>query len=197
MSVYQRYFRVTQGALIDRLLELKAQKEAGTAAYLALRDEVGAENVHVYSGGNFAGFSFKEPDRNLYREQGGAWLPRKNSKRGKELWAKINQLPKVPGAQRALDACGLGGGHPVLFCDGYAWSATVSGYYDRNIWFVKVPWKDIDPQELEQYKADKASKTRLCADLDHLLWEPPAEWEEIKEWQFLKEWEELQAKEAA
>lgn len=196
MSIYYRHFRVTGGALVARLHELKAAKEAAMSQYTALRDEVGADNVHAWGDGSFAGFSFKNPDRNLYREARGAWLPKKNSLEGKAIWEKIKKLPRVPGAQHALEVAGLGGDVPCLFGDGYAWRATLCGFYDRDIWFVKVPWKDEDPAAIEKYKADNAAGTHYSADMEHLLWQPPTDWQEIKEWQFLKEWEELDQKAA-
>lgn len=194
MPVYYRHFRVTSGALVDRIQELKAAKDAAMGAYTALRDEVGAQQVHAWGDGSFAGFSFAKPDRNIYREGRGAWLPKKNCAEGKALWAKINRLPKVPGAQHALETAGLGGDVPVLFGDGFAWRATLCGFYDSNIWFVKVPWKDAEPGAIDEYLKQKADGIRWCADLEHLLWTPPAEWQEIKEWEFMKEWEELEKK---
>ncbi|EPQ7009186.1 hypothetical protein [Pseudomonas aeruginosa] len=193
MSIFHRYFRVTSGALVDRLHELKAATEAALEKYTSLRDEVGAEQIHAWPDGSFAGFTFKHPDRSTYRESRGAWLPKKNCAEGKALWARINELPEAPGPQLALRDFGLYGDVPCLLGDGYGWRTTLCGFYDSNIWFVKVPWKDADQDELKEYMAER-KKTRFCADFEHLLWTPPADWKEIKEWEFLKEWEELNQK---
>ncbi|MBN0977200.1 hypothetical protein JTY93_17285 [Pseudomonas hygromyciniae] len=86
----------------------------------------------------------------------------------------------------------------MLTDTGRWYAPTLRGFgAPRNIWCVSVPWKDIDPSRLEQYRADKAEGKRFNGELDALLWLPPADWQEVKSWQIEKETEELSAKSEA
>lgn len=61
------------------------------------------------------------------------------------------------------------------------------------MWYVSVPWKDVDPAKLGQYKADKAAGKCFDQDLEALMWEVPEGWTEVKHWQIQKEQEEFEA----
>lgn len=201
-SVYQRYFRFTEGPLIaeiDRLFDLR---QAAGALYKQLADKYGATEANVYDrSGTFAGFVFTTPpDKNVYRRDAKTrlWVPRKNVPAGKEIWADIKQLPNPEPIENALRLAGLEPGMPFITDAGRWYAPGIWGHgAPRNIWFVVVPWKDVDPQKLEEYKAIKAAKKGFDCDLEALLWTPPAEWTEVKHWQVEKEAEEIQAAIAA
>ncbi len=72
----------------------------------------------------------------------------------------------------------------------------VSSEPTRPVWFISVPWMGRDPEKLAQHKLDRAAKTKIDRELDHLLWEVPAGWTEVKRWQIEKECEEIKAAEA-
>ena len=198
MSVYKRYFRVTSGPMIaeiDRLFDLRIA--AGTL-YKQLADKYGAEEANVYDrSGTFAGFVFKvPPDNNVYRRDAKTrlWLPRKNVPAGKDIWAEIKQLPTPEPIENAMKLAGLTPGLPMLTDGGRWYAPTIWGYgAPRNIWFVSVPWLDVDPDKIAAYQVEKAEGKCFDRDLDSLTWEPPTEWEEVKRWQIEKEDEEIKA----
>lgn len=198
MSVYIRYFRITEGPIvaeIDRLFELRT---AAGKLYAELAVKYGATGASNYDrSGTFAGFTFAgRPDQDVYRldKKTRLWVPRKNVPAGKAIWAEIKSLPAPAPIEHAMRLAGLEPGLPMLTDSGKWYAPTLWGYgAPRNIWFVSVPWKDVDPEKLEQYKVDKAAGTHFNRDLDALLWEAPADWTEVKRWQIEKEAEEIQA----
>lgn len=201
MSVYKRFFRVTKGPMveeIDRLFELRF---AASKLYEELRVKYGAKAVHNWQhSGAFAGFVFEKlPDQSIYcrvPKQRGLWRPRKNVPAGKSIWAEIKQLPEPSPIEHALRLVGLEPGLPMLTDAGRWYAPTLWGYgAPRNVWFVSVPWKDEDPQKLEEYKAIKAAKKGFDRDLGALLWEPPSDWVEVKRWEVEKEVDEIKAEE--
>ena len=199
MSIYKRYFRITEGPMveeIDRLFELRI---AAGKLYADLAVKHGATGANNYQrSGTFAGFSFAEsPDKAVYRldSKTRLWIPRKNVPAGKAIWEEINSLPSPSPVEHALRLVGLEPGLPMLTDAGRWYAPTLWGFgAPRNIWFVSVPWKDIDPSRLEQYRAEKAEGKQFNGELDALLWQPPANWQEVKSWQIEKETEELSAK---
>lgn len=199
MSVYKRYFRVTSGPMveeIDRLFELRF---AASKLYEDLRVKYGAKEVRNWAhSGAFAGFTFDSlPDNSVYcrvPNHRGMWRPRKNVPAGKAIWAEIKQLPEPSPIEHALRIAGLEPGLPMLTDAGRWYAPTLWGHGSpRNIWFVSVPWMDVDPEKLAAYKADKTENKCFDRDLDALSWEPPKDWEEVKRWQVEKEADEIAA----
>jgi hypothetical protein len=198
MSVYKRYFRLTEGpvvAEIDRLFELRI---AAGKLYAELAVKYGATRSNNYDhNGAFAGFSFTDsPDKDVYRldKKTRLWVPRKNTPAGKAIWAEIKTLPTPAPIEHAIRLAGLEPGLPMLTDAGRWYAPTMWGYgAPRNIWFISVPWKDVDPEKLSAYKAEKAAGKCFDRDLDALLWEAPAGWTEVKRWEIEKESEEIDA----
>lgn len=201
MSVYQRYFRITEGPVVDEINRLQEIRFAAAKVFAALGDKYKSKSVNTYeSSGRFAGFTFDEkPDEAVFRllKKHRLWVPRKIGP-GKEIWAEINALPQPAPIGDALLLVGLTANLPTLTDNGRWYAPCIWGFgKPRSIWFVSVPWKDVDPAELAQYKLDKAAGTHFNRDLDHLNWEAPADWTEVKNWQIEKEAEELRAAIAA
>lgn len=197
-TVYHRFFRVTEGELLDEVRRLMDQREEARKAIVALSRELGCE-IKAYESGGIAGFAFKKkPDQEIWKQPNryGLYWPRKNTAAGKEMWARIKQLPEFPGVNGALRVAGLNVGFPCLIAGRTGYSPVLWGYPAKGVIFVKVPWRDEDPERLATYQRDKTDGICFSADLDHLLWVPPAYMQEIKEWQALKEYEELSATEA-
>ncbi len=69
MSVYQRFFRTTEGPLVDEIARLNELRSAAAQLYKDLGDKYGAKQVNNYDhNGQFAGFIFEEkPDTEVYR----------------------------------------------------------------------------------------------------------------------------------
>jgi hypothetical protein len=197
MSVYRRYFRITEGPMVDEIDRL--QDLLGVAAVHAdkVAKQVGGEFKTWQSSGHFAGFTFKEtPCQKTYRllKKHGLWVPRKNTPEGKEVWAAIDQVPLPAPTDSALKLADLSANFPALF-DGGKWYAPNLWGYGKpvSVWFVSVPWLDVDPADLEAYKAERDAKTRRDTNLDHLTWTAPEGWVEVKRWQIEKEAEEIDA----
>lgn len=198
MSVYQRYFRITAGPITDEIARLAELRSAAGELYAELAVKYGATGSSNYDrSGAFAGFTFAErPDQDVYRldKKTRLWVPRKNVPSGKVIWSDIKSLPTPAPIENAMRLAGLEPGLPMLVDSGKWYAPTMWGYgAPRNIWFVSVPWMDVDPERLEQYKVDKAAGKHYNRDLDALLWEAPADWTEVKRWQIEKEAEEIQA----
>lgn len=198
-KIFRRHFRVTQGALLDEIDKISTQRSAAKAAARELLQRVGAADFLVWEDGSFAGFSFSTPpDADLYHRKGKAWLPVRGTDFGKQTWKQIKALPPCPSYQMALSAVGLHPELPALIDEdqGVSHRSLVGGFPDLGIWFVDVPWRDVDQEELSVYQAKRAAGQAFSTVNQHLLWTPPTDWEEIKEWQYLKEWEELQTEAA-
>ena len=197
MSIYKRHFRVTSGPLIEEAKRIAEQIESARQAWIPFIERIGAKQWRYWSDGSFAGLGFEqEPDTSIYRRDrrnSDIWIPRKNSKAGKALLDEISALPKSESIQNALRVVDLYPGIPALIDhrSGRWYGPAMGGMADKEIWFVEIPWRDEDPAVLEKYKNEKAAGISCDCELDHLLWQPPADWEEIKHWQYLKEWEEL------
>ena len=201
MSVYQRYFRITEGPVVDEIARLIELRSAAGKLYKELGDKYGASQVNNYErNGQFAGFFFKErPDTTVYRliQKHRMWVPRRRGP-GAEIWKEIESLPCPEPIENALKLVELTPGIPCLTHGNRWYAPTVWGYSAPTpIWYISVPWKDVDPEKLEQYKIDRAAKTTFDRSLDHLLWEVPAGWTEVKRWQIEKEAEEIDAAAAA
>lgn len=195
MSIRKRYFRVESGLLIDEIEKIKAQRNAATSALKDLLPTIGAKEAKFWQDGAFACLVFETtPDTDVFRDTGHGWVPRKNCAAGKAIWKDIQKLPPCPSYQMALKRVGLRVEVPGLVDEerGVGYWPVMGGFPGRNIWFVEVPWRDVDPVEMAQYIADNKAGIRCCSAFEHLRWTPPAEWVEIKQWQYLKEWEDLQ-----
>lgn len=198
MSVHHRFFRITSGPLVEKIHELQAGRLAANDAYIALCEKLGATNALVWESGNLAGFTFDhEPCQQTFRKDGKTWMPRKGTKAGKALWKEIQAIPVAPSVQHALEVVGLHCRVPSVIDGNRGYTPGISGFFNHNIWFVKLPWKQVDPQVMAEYREAHEAGNRWCAELEYLQWTPPADWEELKEWQYLKEMEELGERPAA
>lgn len=200
MAVYKRYFRFTDGPVVEEIDRLFEARIAAGKLYKVLSDKYGAESANTWeSNGGFAGFQFKTaPDKSIYRmlPKHRLWVPRKNVPAGKEIWSEINQLPKPSPIEHALRLVDLEPGMPML-CEGGRWYGPALWGYGapRNIWFVSVPWKDVDPEKLSEYKSIKEAGHGFDRDLEALMWVVPEGWTEVKSWQIEKECEEINSQE--
>lgn len=194
MTIYQRYFRVTSGPLMDEVRKIEADNDRNRQAVLDFAAEIGATNMFSYKDGTVSGFEFdKTPDQSIWKQPNsfGHYLPRKNTNGGKEMAKRIQGMPRLIGIGGALKSIGLYDSFPVLFGNGKGYISTLTGTTRLGVMFVSVPWKDINPEELAQYKRDNAAGIHSSAELEHLGWQPTADMQEIKHWEMEKEIEEL------
>lgn len=198
MSVYHRYFRFTEGPIVEEIERLFELRIAAGKLYKTLADKYGALAANSWeSNGAFAGFQFASPpDKNVYRllPKHRLWVPRKNVPAGKAIWADINQLPTPSPIEQALRLANLEPGLPMLTDGGRWYGPQLWGYgAPRNVWFVSVPWRDEDPSKIEAYKEANAKGKTFNRDLDALTWTPPSNWTEVKRWEIEKESDEIKA----
>lgn len=198
MNVYKRYFRITSGPLMDAAVAIMKERRAAIEGVTAMAKELGAQGLKTYVDGRVAGFVFdKTPDQRLWKspDQFGLYMPRKNTQDGKALSKRVAAMPQLPVLVEALDAVGLVPKVPAVIDHerGRWYSSNAFGDPDRGVMFVTVPWRDIDPHDLDEYKRQKNSgnQTHFCIERDHLLWEPATDMVEVKEWEVQRELDEL------
>jgi len=195
MSVYRRYFKILDAATLAEIERLWQLREKYMSALREIKEELGAQDVHTYSNsGHLAGFGFeKTPDAAVYRSpERGIFYPKKSSKVGKEICKKIDAISRPKQIEEALRVTGLVPGFSGALNEGMTfYSSTIAGGPAIG-WFASIPWCDVDPAELEKYRANNEMEKR-SGSMNHLCWEPPVEWEEIKEWQIKKAFEDAKA----
>lgn len=194
-EIYFRFFRVTDGPIMDRAREIKAANVEARKVIIAFSDEIGATNWWQNRDGGVIGFSFEQPDEKIWRETRWGYLPRKSTKIGKELYRRIMLLPAMTPVSSAFTVSGLIMRAPVVIEGNVGHYVTASGSPKIGVMFARVPWRDIDPAELDQYRADQKDGNGWSLCLQHLIWEPAPEMRmvELKEWEALKEIDEINA----
>lgn len=196
-NIYHRYFRVTHGPIMEKAIEIEASNAEARKALHAFCQEIGATDSLSYRDGSPAGFRFPcTPDQSVWKQPNsfGAYWPRKNSAAGRAMLVRIEALPRIVDISQALEVAGLTPHVPMLISDRRGHSATITGRTSLGVLFVGVPWRDIDPKELERYKAEREAGNSWSMGMDHLLWQPIAEMQEVKRWEVEKEIAELNAR---
>lgn len=197
MNFYNRYFRVTSGPIMDRAIELEAANAEARNAIAAFCKEIGAEDSLSYSDGRRAGFRFlTTPDQTVWKRPNsfGAYWPRKNTAAGRDMLARIEALPRIVHIKNAIEAVGLLADIPVMISARRGYCATLTGIPRLGVLFLRVPWRDIDPAKLAEYKDNRAAGTEFSMEMDHLCWEPSDGMQEVKRWEVEKEIEKLNAR---
>ncbi|GAB3380871.1 hypothetical protein NCG89_00895 [Spongiibacter taiwanensis] len=187
MSVYYRYFKVLDAATTQAIESLVDQRNQYQQSIHEISKAVGASDTYFYDRAHgFAGFGFSEtPDKTLWRKikGGDIFYPKKSSKAGKALANRIEALSRPKSVHTALSTAGIETGPFGVLMDGLrCYSATVCGSQKKG-WFAVIPWMDIDPRLLEEYRAERASGISGNGNYEHLLWTPPEEWVEVKKWE--------------
>ena len=149
-SVYTRYFRVTEGPVVESLKKSKLINAEANKEYAKIIEEVGAAPEYYTMAGKMVAFVFKgRPDPKLWkkRQRGGYW-PKKNIKAGKELIARVNAIETMD-PDDALKEVGLRGQKaPCLFSPGKYHFCTLTLLADEPFTaYITVPWADYDPEE--------------------------------------------------
>lgn len=203
MSVYRRYFKVPFDSPVHvRLNEIMDLHDAAGEAYHRIKDAVGAESISVYLDTmKLAGFYFNprldHPDWTKPDRSDGIQRPRRTTVNGKKLWAEIEAVPKCENIYSALEIAGLSSSPLRSLTVGCTWYRATLAWKRGAYLFVSVPWMDEDPETLRKYK-EGSYEGRRDGNLQHLLWEPPADWVEVKRWEMDREIDEAKdPKEAA
>jgi len=197
MNIYNRYFRVTSGPLMNKAAELEAANAEARKALIAFCKEIGADDAMTHRDGRWAGFSFsKTPDQKVWKQPNsfGAYWPRKNTAGGCEMLSRIKALPRIVPVAFALEVVGLYPDFPTLISDRRCHFNTMTGGSSVGVVFVSVPWRDTAPGEIEDYKRNREAGTHMSCELDHLCWSPTADMVELKRWEVEREIDELNAR---
>lgn len=199
-TIYTRYFRVTSGPLMDKARDLEAANDVARIAVGAFVKEVGAKNSLSFRDGRLSGFVFDTPpDPGVWKTPNsfGAYWPRKNAAAGRDMLARIEALPAVVHIENAVEAVGLTPDLPVLINSRAGYRVTLCGRASLGVLFLTVPWRNVSPDEVAEYKRKKADGLQFSIEMDHLCWAPSAGMEEVKRWEVDKEIDELNARIAA
>ena len=187
MSVYFRYFKILAAQPPPAIKALVDERAEYELAIKAIAKEVGANESFFYDRrGEFAGFGFEvSPDKAHWRKVKGGHIfyPKKSSPVGKALLKKIDQFQVPERINSALKLVGMEPGHFGVLSVGLAfYNPSICGSSKKG-WFAVVPWMDVDPDKLEEYRRERSSGKAGSGNYDHLLWTPPAEWVEVKKWE--------------
>lgn len=185
-NIYRKYYRVTDGPLVDAVQAAKEINVAAHKAYVEILQEIGA-TAYCHRDGKLTGIRFKEePDKYLFKKQKvrDGWYPKQNCKEGRELAARIKAV-KTASVQGCLKTVGLCGTAPLIFGSDRAYYVTLIFIPDTPpVIYVSVPWFDADPQEIEQYKKDREAKTHFNHSLDFVsTWNSTPHMIPVKEWE--------------
>lgn len=189
-----RYFTLDpDGPTYARIMEIEAQRKAGHAAIMAFIKKHRVSQMYGDNPLNYC-FDFKtaaEADPKKWAKSNRPrgvyyFVPKRNTPEGKALRAELDELPSIPAHKEAVSVCGLDNVWSLSEGDRIYGSFFTYIHFDAKVAVLKVPWRETDPSDLAAYKRDKEAGIRGDTDLDHLLWEPPADLHEVKEWEALK-----------
>ena len=191
MDIYRRYFRVESGPLFDAVNSAREVNMEARISYKELLKEIGATEKYYQINNRLCAVTFEnEPDYNLFKRVKrceGGWYPKKNSKPAKAIAEKFKAVKTID-EQDCLGVVGLGG-FGRIFANGKIYRETMVVIPSEPIViFVSLPWYDIDPQKLAEFKGRKNS---CDSNIEAILWEPTGDMAEIKHWQFeraIDEW---------
>ena len=188
MNVYRKYFKSTKGKLVDEVLSIIDTQKQSRVKIKEVAKSIGAsQEKWLVCRGKVCGFFFEsDVDMGIYkRVDNGCFMPKKNTKIGKEVYAKLKLIPQ-PQIDDALEAVGLdchfmGGVHD--YSSGRVHFPSLIFIPSTKVVFVSKPWYDEDPEKLEAYKNNDSAHD---SNMDSILWVPSNDMVEVKEWQMKK-----------
>lgn len=191
MTIYRRYFKVTEKSFTDLVLEYQKQNLLAHEEYLKILKDIGAKPEYFHMKGKLTGILFDEkPDSTIYKKVGNnSFYPKKNNKQGKEIACLLEKV-EIKNIQDLLSVFELSS-QPGLFYESKCYYSTLIFIPDKKpVAYITVPWKDEDPQKLKEYKKKKKQESFFDSSLDWLLWKPKKTMKEIKGWEVTKHIEE-------
>lgn len=161
--------------------------------------------------GRLIGLKFEDgkADKNLFKQlQSGAWIPKKNSKEAKAIFEEMESLPVRDDVPVITEKeLGLRFNMPELFHGSKVYRCTAFGWFkpdaNQNLHvFVSVPYAEVCPQELSDFRQGKPFNTEeesyrkkelfnWLVKLENTLDQFSGQLVEMKKWQVDKEFEEL------
>jgi len=192
MNIYYRFFRILDAETVTKLNDLFDQRISYREKLQKLEDQLGAIDLYVKTRtGILAGFGFDQaPDSKKFKKVDAGYMPKLSTKFGKEFYASLAEI-KVPAEintalKEKIPTYLFSMMNGLNF-----YSCSVFGR--KNLWFVNVPWADIDPKKLDDYKVGHNGDNNM----DHLMWTKPDEWVEVKEWEAKRDIDQANMNESA
>lgn len=193
-AVRHRHFKVTDGPLMDEMQRIMDHRQKAFKAAGELSEELKAKSasyagdwIFAFDKGQQQSDDFQKLWRKVGRWEGKTFFkPRRNTKAGRQMAARLKKLPRILDHNQAVKVVGLDTGPAVI--EGNTWYRPVIWGWgaDDPLFFVKVPWRDFDPEILEAYRIMRDADEFMCTYLDYAMWEPHPSMHEIPEWQVLK-----------
>jgi hypothetical protein len=196
-----RYFIARSGsALFAAFTADHAERRRVTPILVAFMKKIKADSMYGSTPKSYA-FAFKKtPDSALWKrlEHVNAYVPKARLYATKALREEIAALPAAPALNDCLRAIGFDRwGHFLIDNMCRMWRPAVRFYSTikgESLIIVAVPWREVDVKRIAKYQKDRAAGNGFNAEMDYLLWVPPADIEEVKEWQALELIDRLSAK---
>lgn len=191
-EIYRKYFKIETGAAVALAKTMQDTNKAARARFFEICADMGAEKSYSFDDHSrtVLGFDFqKEPDRSIFKKVKTGFYPKKGSKIGAAFCKQIDAVQTATEAP-IFDALGLPS-------DRFAWIHLGAKFYwpslvvipsESPTVYVVVPWFDIDPARLAEYKAsgDKGDLAMRLGNWECLLWEPTSDMSPVKEWEVSK-----------
>lgn len=188
MSVFRRFFEIKDSMTLNEIDRLMSERDRYARQVEEIRTEIGAKAScfsRDYKSIWCTGFKFDvEPDRAVFKKvDHRTYYPKKKGKEGRELAKRVEAIPNPTWVASALEVAGVYNTPFGVFMDGLTiYFASVCGSREAG-WFAIIPWKEVDPDDLDHYKKTRTEGGHKNDLLEHLQWTPPAEWVEMREWQ--------------
>jgi len=193
MAIYTRYFKITDGPLMDTYLDAIKINNNAHDEYKVILKDLGASNKYWIVDDKLSGIEFDgDVDRSLYKRVNKGWMPKKNTKKAKAINKKLTNV-RTKSISSCLNTIGLHD-HPALTSHNRWYKTTILAIPEKPpVIYITVPWKDVDPNELKEYQNKRSKGICMNRNMDHLLWIPHESMVEVKCWEFekhLDEWNE-------
>lgn len=191
-SVTRRYFRVTEGPVMDVIVATHEKNKATRKAWTAFLREVGGNPNKGYANSSLKGFAAKKSPGIGWRRSFDAtdlYVPNGKTKEGRSLAARMRNLPSLLPYQHGLEAFQIYD-HPLLM-DGNKWyRPQVAGTPGKCV-YVTVPWREYSPELVAEYLKQSGKKGGFTSgEMDFIsAWQPAPGMVEVKEWEMLRDME--------
>lgn len=144
-----KFYRVTEGPMIERLAEIKAMRDESSKKLNELAGTYDATEILTFTSGSVAAFVFdNKPDLAVWKKVQHGWLPKVSTKQGKIIGKNVKACGERPSFKDALKVYGI----KNMMILGTASSrgmpmhtAQLVGHFDDMVFFVKVPYTDGEP----------------------------------------------------
>jgi hypothetical protein len=171
MTVYRRYFRITEGPLVEEYKKTEKINDKAHKEYSEILKEIGAEQRYYHQNFMLTCMLFSVyPDTKIYKRKDSGWYPKKNCRQGKEIAKRIESV-ETKNPDSCLEGIGLSYNSPEVFSGAKCYYNTLIVIPENKpVFYVSVPFNNEDKKDI--------------------TWEPSDEMQEVKKWEVEKHIEE-------